>query len=173
MNCQSCREALTALLDQELSSEEQGSVESHIRACSDCREELESMRYAFALTERAESVPLNPAVWERIHSEIESLDSPGRGRMGRLVRSLLLPPRRVAVVAGIALAIIIILFVSFPINTPDRALEEEFTAYIQKREKISRENRRMLFENTQNGGYQESNPFVKLVSHPSTNPFRK
>jgi hypothetical protein len=131
------------------------------------------MRYAFELTEQVESIPMNPAIWTGIQSEIEPLESPDEVGIGGFLRNLILPRRRLATAAGIALAIVVILFVSFPINRVDPALEEEFTAFIEEREKISRENRRILFENAQNGDYRGRNPFVKPVGHRSTNPFRK
>jgi hypothetical protein len=173
MNCQSCRDALTALLDQELAAGEKVSVENHLNSCPDCSREYDSLRYAFGLTEQIESIPLNPAIWDGIQSEIESLASPPEGGIGRFLNNLLLPPRRVTVAAGIAIAILVILFFSFPGDTADPVLEAEFTQFIEAREATSRKNRRILYETPQDANYRSGNPFVKPVSHQTTNPFRK
>jgi anti-sigma factor RsiW len=169
MNCRSCSEALTALLDNELALDEQEIVQSHLSGCPECKKEYDSLHRASRLTERVEPVPFNPALWNRIQSEISAQRS---GPMA-FVRTLFLPLWRPAMVAAGALLIALLLFVSFPSSSIDPALEEEFTQFMKEREAISLENRRILFEPRANRDHRGGNPFVSRVSYERSNPFQE
>ena len=169
MNCQSCREALTALIDEELGRDDQSFVESHLTSCPDCRKEYESLEWAFNLTEQVNSVPFNPALWTRIQSEITS----ERKGLGTYLKTLLVPRWRPIAAAVGTVAVAFILFTSILDTGTNPELEKEFTEFIQKREQTSRENRRMLLEPRSSRDHRGGNPFVRPVSYERTNPFRE
>jgi anti-sigma factor RsiW len=169
MNCQSCSEALTALLDDELAADEQKTVLSHLSECPDCKQEFESLRWAFSLTEQAHSIRFEPSLWSRVESELTT----EKTGFGSFFETLFLPRwRPIAAAAGVIL-IALVIFVSFPSTEVDPSLEREFTQFIQEREEISRENRRILFERRSNRNHREGNPFVRPVSYERTNPFQE
>ena len=169
MNCRSCNDALTALLDNELTADEQKTVRSHLSVCPECQKEYDSLLWAFDLTEKIDTMDLNPAIWTRIQSELTAAES----GFGSYLKTLFLPPwRPVAAFVGMVL-VVSVLFVSFPRTSIDPALEEEFTQFMQQREEISRENRRILFEPRLDRNRREGNPFVRPVSYERTNPFQE
>jgi predicted anti-sigma-YlaC factor YlaD len=164
---------LTALLDKELVADEQKTVEAHLLGCPECQKEYDSLLFAFDLTEKVNSIPLNPAIWTQIQSEVTSAGFSGDAGPGAYLRILLTPRwRPVAVVLG-SVAVVMILLSSLPSSGTDPALEKEFTVFIQEREAISRKNRRILFEPRQDRDDRGGNPFITRVSHERTNPFRR
>jgi len=169
MNCRSCSDALTALLDNELALDEQETVQSHLSGCPECKKEYDSLRWAFGLTERVEPLQFNPSLWNRIHNEITA----ERSGPVAYIKTLFLPRWRPIVAAVGAVLIALFLFISFPNNSVDPALEEEFTQFLKEREMISRENRRILFEPRANRDIRGGNPFVRRVSYERANPFQE
>jgi anti-sigma factor RsiW len=75
MECQTCCELLTALLDEELSPEERRVVEGHLKECGHCEEELKSLAYAFQMTERVLTERLDAPNWGRIESKLPGSSS--------------------------------------------------------------------------------------------------
>ncbi len=173
MNCRSCRDSLTALLDNELSSEEQTIVETHLSNCPDCHHEYDSLLFAFNLTDHINPIPLSPVLWTRIQGEIISPPFTGNRGVGAALRRAFVPLWRPVAAAVGSVTVVTILFFSFSTERIDPALEQEFSTFMQERETISRENRRILFEPEQNRNYRGGNPFVTRVSHERTNPFRE
>ncbi len=70
MECRACRSQLTAFADLELPSEQSGEIESHLAACSDCRVEYESLRFAGNLVDRLPAADLSPPPWSRIQARV-------------------------------------------------------------------------------------------------------
>ena len=174
MECQSCREALTALLDEELGSDLQSEIRSHLSKCSACKAEYDSLLFSFDLTERVDSIQLNPKIWTRIQREVAaSLNTPTKKDLRPFFRSLFIPRWRPAAAAIGLVVIAAILFFSSPGSGTDPALEKEFTIFILQREEISRQNRRILFELRQTADDRASNPFVVPISQEQRNPFRE
>lgn len=173
MNCRSYRDALTAFLDNELDRDEQGAVQLHLSGCEECQQEYDSLLLAFDLTEQVDSIPLNPAIWNRVKHEITPAAAAGQKGLEEYLRMLLVPIWRPVAAGFGAVAIALFLFFSLPDNSPDPALEREFTEFLQKRERTSRENRRILSEPQFTRDPRRGNPFVKPVSYERMNPFRE
>jgi hypothetical protein len=75
MDCIKVKELLTTYLDKELEDKEKISVESHLSACRQCREELEGLasmreqlRKVFKL--RADEVSPSPQTWDKVKQHI-------------------------------------------------------------------------------------------------------
>jgi hypothetical protein len=127
------------------------------------------MQRAHQLTDQVDSVPFNPALWTRIESEI-NLEEKGIGAYLRNLFLLRWRPIAATVGAGVIASI---LFISYPITSTSPELEKEFAEFIQEREKVSRENARILFEARSNRDRRGGNPFVRPVSYEQKNPFRE
>ena len=61
MNCDYCKDKLSAFIDNELSSEERLLMEAHLTRCPSCRAELESLRQIGILFERLPEETPSPA----------------------------------------------------------------------------------------------------------------
>ena len=172
MNCLDCRETLTALIDQELSSGERNSVESHLSTCIHCRKEYDSLLFAFSLTDKADSIPLDPSVWEQVEFGVASSRN-SRGQSQSLFQMLLARHWRPAAAVVGAVGASIVLFSSLSDSGTDQVLEAEFTEFIRVREEISRQNRKELLEALERRDHRGVNPFVRPISLERGNPFRE
>lgn len=77
MNCEKCKEQISAYLDNELDEISSANVQEHIAACSDCAKVCEdlSMILDFCVEEvefEAEVPPNSKALWRRINNIIET-----------------------------------------------------------------------------------------------------
>jgi len=167
MKCQSCRDALTALMDGELSTVEEETVRSHLSACTACNEEYRSLRVAYDLTSQIDSISLNPEIWTGIRDSLEQ-EEEARRWFGWLTRHW-----KPAIAAAGAFGLIGVLFLSVPDGAPDPNLEREFREFIRAREEISRQNRQIFFQTGVNQSYRRSNPFSRPVSFEGRNPFQE
>ena len=70
MECRSCTDALTALMDQELPPAEQQSVEEHLSTCASCRNEYESLLEAHRLPVQLSAISPDVGLWRRIEAEL-------------------------------------------------------------------------------------------------------
>lgn len=166
MKCQSCRDALTALMDGELSTAEEERVRRHLSNCAACSEEYDSLLMAYNLTGQIESISLNPEIWAGIRDslDVEKETVPWFGWLTRHWRP--------AIAAAGAFGLVGALFLSIPDPGPDPVLESEFMEFIRNREKLSHQNRQIFFQQEGNQSYRRNNPFSRPVSF-ERNPFRE
>ncbi len=75
MECRTCSESLTALMDAELSRDQAKEVEIHLTECAQCHEEYQSLLDSQKWVERIKPLQLNPDLWTRIHSEITDVST--------------------------------------------------------------------------------------------------
>ena len=78
MNCDYCKDKLSALIDNELSSEERLLIEEHLKTCSSCRAEFESLRQIGALFERLPEETPSPAFVLATVNKAASIPQPAR-----------------------------------------------------------------------------------------------
>ncbi|UCF35671.1 MAG: zf-HC2 domain-containing protein [Acidobacteriota bacterium] len=165
MECRICSDAMTALLDDELSSSEANSVKDHLHSCSTCQQEFQSLSFAYQLTGQLGELEVAPDLWDRITPRL-----PSRSFFGQFW-SLFRRPWVQATVGALVLAAFLSVFLWVP--GQDQA-EKEFAEFIQQRERISAETQSLLFSNA---GVEvnraRSNPFVKPVSFSTRNPFQE
>ena len=70
MDCPTCSEGLTALLDGELEPADRELIQQHLDACPQCDEEHRSSLYASGLVDRLPQIDPDPDLWQGIQSEI-------------------------------------------------------------------------------------------------------
>lgn len=170
MECRSCSDALTALMDGELSGREESEVRSHLSSCGTCREEHESLHVAYSLTSRLHTVEASQNLWPRVQRTINASPSPSASSgLFDFLKSLFSRPWIPA--AGLGGVVLALLFTVWPAG--QEALENQFLAFIEQREQISIENRNLLFGERASDRYQpRRNPFVKPI-RLQENPFEE
>lgn len=159
MECRTCSESLSALLDGEVSHAEAEPLESHLHECTRCFQEYESLLYSYDLVDRLTTTLTDPrpALWESIHSEIAPRQT-GRHDSWLPFKIHWLP------LAG-ALGIISLGAISaslFFVETPNSELKHSFQRYLQERE--SRQEEAMQSASR--------NPFRTHEHDLEGNPFR-
>ncbi len=131
MECRTCSESLTALMDAEVSSDQAKEIESHLTECAECHEEYQSLLNSHQLVERIRPLPLNPDLWTRIHSEITDVRTEESSWLLGL-RSFF-GVRWMPVAAGtLGVAFLSLFFVYERNMEMERALQ----AYLQEREQL-------------------------------------
>ncbi len=169
MECRSCTEFLTALLDSELTPELRSAVEVHLADCPACREELQSLALVGSTASGLTDLEPSPELWQRIAARLE----PERVALPRFSRreswwiALTRPWIPLTAVAGLLGG-----FFLYGLLAPSRQLEHEFATYLEMRELKANQNRLVLFDRARYQRYQpERNPFIQPVESKS-NPFR-
>lgn len=170
MECRSCSNALTALMDGELSGREESEVRSHLSSCNRCKEEHDSLQVAYQLTSRLQEVSNAEELWPGVRAELEpSAPQPRAGFFDFLRRLVSRPWVPATGLAGFLLLALI--FTVWP--SGQEPLESQFLTFIEQREQISIENRDLLFGEGANERYQpRRNPFVKPI-RLQENPFEE
>ncbi len=167
--CRAGTNALTALMDNELSREEAFALENHLRDCPSCRQEYESLLYAYQLTCRMPEIEVDPSLWPQIRSKLSSESMIGRWK--RFIHGLLFDRPWVPATAALGIvAVVLFLLVGPP---PDNPASKEFSAFVQQREILFKRDQGVLFRS---GGFNRyeprRNPFMRQVQYTGQNPFR-
>ena len=178
MECRSCTDALTALMDQELPPAEQQSVEEHLSTCASCRNEYESLLEAHRLPVQLSSISPDVGLWRRIEAELAGgsalgvrpvVPVPSRHGLGNALAGWLLRPWvPISALGGI---LIVMLAVNY-LDPPD-PIEHEFSHFIQQRERIYDNQRKLLSTDGQWQPRDARNPFSQPVSFSDKNPFQE
>lgn len=169
IDCRNCTNALTALMDHELPEEEGLVCEQHLRDCPACRQEYESLLFAYNLTNRLPNVEVNPNLWVEIRSQLTT-ESP-TSRWKGFVRQFLFDRPWVPASAALGtVGVLLFLLVGIPTDNPN---SKEFTSFVQQREILSKRNQDVLFRSGSFNRYeQRRNPFIRTVQYTGQNPFR-
>ena len=168
MECQSCSEALTALIDGELSSDESLSIREHLSKCLTCQSEYDSLFESLKMVESLTSLEPEDRLWARITSDISV--SPTSQNWVRSLLDQLFARRWVPVSA---LGAIVILVMALVLWKPADPVQDEFSHFMQHREAIYNQQREILFNPDE--VYRDRvarNPFAQRVSATDPNPFR-
>ena len=167
MECRTCSESLTALMDAELSRDQAKEVESHLTECAECHEEYQSLLDSHQLVERIRPLKLNPDLWTRIHAEITDFRTQESSWILGL-RSFF-GVRWMPVAAGILGVAFLSLFFVYQRNMEtERALQ----AYLQEREQLELV-KVSVSRDTSNPVLQPAYPNPFMVSFtPRGNPFK-
>lgn len=169
IDCRDCRDALTAFMDHELPGEEVSVFEQHLRDCPACRQEYESLLFAYELTSRLPNAEVNPGLWVEIRSKLPS-ESP-TGTWKRFIRQLLFDRPWIPASAALGtVAVVLFLLVAIPADNPNAT---EFSSFVQQREILSKRNQDVLFRSGSFNRYEpRRNPFIRTVQYTGQNPFR-
>ena len=166
MECRSCIDALTALMDGELGGPERQRVEGHLDSCIKCSGEFESLRYSYQLVNSIPDVDLGPDLWDSIRPQL-----PKRSLLPDLGFLLVGRPWVPAAAGLVVIFAVVSAFLIVPSGDP---LEEDFATFMQERERIAVENTTILFGDTQFDRYQpRRNPFIQQLSSSKRNPFQE
>jgi predicted anti-sigma-YlaC factor YlaD len=158
MDCEQCSENLTALLDGELSPADSQRIESHLRLCRVCSEELQSLREAaeFLQSHHRDLVPSRGA-WNMVRARI------GERGAAPVARPSVFNRFRWAMVALAVVAIFAFGYTEYQ-QIEERNFERYVTQYVHEREtQITR-------QATTKNPY-ESNPFLEVKETVVGNPF--
>ena len=166
MDCEACRETLSAFLDGELTDREAETVLTHLQGCPECFVEYRSLARFAELTDRLPAHTPGPQLWTRIQTR---LNEPRDSLLDTFFSSLV---RRWAPISLMGLLVAIVLVFSFwPLTTP---AEEQFSGFIERRERVFEEQRQILFERELLDRYRQSrNPFSQPVTFVDYNPFEE
>ena len=162
MECRTCFEQLTALLDGELTGSESKVVKAHVEDCTDCRLELESLQYSFQLVDAILDEDLDPPRWKLIESKIDQRE--GNWLDFRWLFGLTWRP---VAVAFLLAAVLIPVF--WNQSSEDAEVERMFTTYLEERNE-----REMLHEgiyNTEPVGWVYYNPYAVAEQQVGNNPY--
>lgn len=169
IDCRDCTEALTALMDNELSEAEASMVQLHLRDCDSCRSEYESLLFVHSLTKRMPELEISPNLWPAIRSNLDSESLSARWAQ-YIQRYLFRRPWVPATAALGTVALALLLFLGIP---TEKANSNDFTTFVQQREILFKRNRNLLFRD---GGFNRydarRNPFLQEVQYTGQNPFR-
>jgi len=176
MECERCREDLTAYLDGELSESGAQEVRIHTEACRSCAAELESLRGSAEFFESGvQAVELSPALWHNVQARISAMEAPVPA--GTLLNFF--EAHRWATAAAAAVAVVVIAVGAWNFmryEQSQRDLKRYMNTYIQQREssnlapEISTAAPNAISPVSYRG--EESNPFLQVDSIPDRNPFR-
>jgi hypothetical protein len=176
MECRSCFDALTAFIDQELSPHDRQTVEDHLDRCLSCREEYDSLLQSYEFTEKLPWIEPDSRVWAGIRSQVAV--SPAYGPIERpvtyrrlievLVNWLMRPWLPISTLAGLLGLVLLVNYLE-----PPNPVESEFSHFIQERERMYDNQRKVLFTNGQWQLRDERNPFSQPISFSDKNPFQE
>ena len=164
MECEICFESLTALIDRELSTEEESEMEAHLKQCSRCREEQQTLVASNQLIEQISDIDFATDLWPPIHSQISDMETEQPPLISTL-RSLFTRPWAPAT-ATLVGAVGLALFFSYQqdVQTTKQRLHD----YVQQREQVT-------IDQTSDDQVITSlypNPFAISGRSYSENPFR-
>lgn len=175
MECRICVENLTAYLDAELSPAESSQVSAHMRTCSSCRQEYESLLSAQQLIDNNLSeMELQPAPWRRIESEIRSTERPRTGLFSW--RPFFATPLRSSLASAAALVLLVALvvlsaYMALNSSATDPFVQQSLEAYVQEVEAAERDHGDLFAAEDR---FFRHNPFAEEdLHHYSHNPFRE
>jgi anti-sigma factor RsiW len=184
MECEQCRDELTAYLDGELSEARARDVKVHTESCRSCAAELRALKDSAEFVEsRVHTVELRPVVWQGIRGRISAMEAPEPtvGLIGFIEMHRW-------VIATTALAAVFALMIGFwsymRYEQSQKQLDRYMNAYIQQREtrnasitpvpKVTPEQEAapgIISPLVYRGDY-DGNPFLQIDSVPESNPFR-
>jgi anti-sigma factor RsiW len=168
MECQRCRENLTAYLDGELSGGESAEIKSHLDACTSCKDELSSLQKAADLI-GSHIIELEPGLgsWARVQAKIS--DKRARSPFGFLA----LNRWRFAFAALVFMGTIALSYLWHQ-QVQQRSLDEYISQYVKTRE--AGEHIRRLIGKARPGildeNFSADNPFIEVKATMDINPFR-
>lgn len=167
MECQTCSESLTAVMDGELNGDQEKELKTHLSQCSQCDQEYQSLLYSYELIDRIPVLELNPTSWGQIRAEIINLPTQDWGWIFGL-RSFS-PIRWIPVTAG---ALGLVFLSLFFLNQSDAEKERSFHTFLQVREQMELQHVNVFDESW--GGVMEPlhpNPFALHDHTTQGNPF--
>ncbi|MGB8954011.1 MAG: zf-HC2 domain-containing protein [Tumebacillaceae bacterium] len=107
--CQEREEQMHRYLDEEMSVEERQEFETHVAACSACRDQLQMLGTGVNLLIRAEWVKAPPNFTEKLMAQLKQIDPPRRNWRVPVMKY-----------AGIAAALLLVLGTGMMMATPDQ-----------------------------------------------------
>lgn len=163
-------------MDQELSPDDRQTIEDHLDHCPSCRGEYDSLLESYEITTRLPWIEPDLQVWDGIQSQLAmgSLSSPVEGPVTHrklvevLVNWLMRPWLPISALAGILGLVLLVNYMD-----PPNPVESEFSHFIQERERIYNDQRKILFTHGQWQLREERNPFSQPASFSDKNPFQE
>lgn len=160
---------MTAYLDGELDPGDLREVDTHLTGCTDCREELESLKFVYDYPAQLPELNVGPQLWDRIYSGVlaaQSTPHESDNPLGRNWQKQWIP---LTAVLAIILAVVLTLA---PGTGEDPVTEQKFADFIRQREQITIQNQQR-FNDLQNHHLPGANPFIETVSYRNQNPFHQ
>ena len=162
MDCQACRSNLTALLDEELDSEESNQVQQHVALCASCAAELRSLaEVGWLVSQAIPRLEVPDRTWDAVAatirpSRVAQTVSPSRPG---LLDLLLGQPRR-AFAVGLASVFFFVasaLVVWQYSSESNSRIEREFRAMIEQMDRQEQRPHGLMFPAARE---RASNPFA-------------
>ncbi|MBI2821519.1 MAG: zf-HC2 domain-containing protein [Acidobacteria bacterium] len=176
MECPSCKDNLTAYLDEELNEKDQEQVQWHLRQCPACAAEFESLAQSYWLVNGSTKQIEVPAdLWGRIEAEISPRSFAARHAAwrGLLLSPFQTPPRRLAtsLIGVAALAVLLWLFqqAAVPPDPETEALRQQLNVMVEQMDRRGGYSGRLAPAAARE---QDVNPFAVQDLSLEFNPFR-
>ena len=183
MECNKCREEMTALLDGELSPLSEREMNAHLAACRTCSAELGELKESFSFVEtHLAAAELRPEVWQQVRSRVATLTPP---EPAGVLQELFQKHRWVTATAASAVTAALALgfWGYLRYEQSSRELRNYMNTYIEQREALRPPEIRALDVFSSQSSETnpvavptdfpgDRNPFVEVDSTPYSNPFR-
>jgi anti-sigma factor RsiW len=183
MECDKCREEMTAFLDGELSPLSDQEMKAHLAACRKCAVELEEMKESFAFVEsHMVAAELRPEVWQQVRSRVATIAPPEpAGALQELFQKYRWVTATAALMVTSALAFGFWGYLRY--EQSSRELQKYMNTYIEQREALRPPEIPVLDASSPQHVKTnpvavptdfpgDRNPFVEVDSTLYSNPFR-
>jgi anti-sigma factor RsiW len=114
MNCADVQKNLSAYFDGEMPFEPRSPVAKHLSKCADCSAQLEKFRSLSAMAKRLPDTAA-PELWDSIERQLAKSDSPAASLVSVAIDSRRRMQRRVMAIAAMAAALLIGVFIGYPL----------------------------------------------------------
>ncbi len=176
MECQACRDNLTAYLDDELSSGERQLVDQHLRRCAGCSSEFQSLSQSYWMVNKAlEQIDVRPEMWHAVESAIRPRSSSSSTASWRDVFASWFPtPKHSLVASSIGLVLVVASFLLFESRwrlDPLKALRPQLHSMVEQMDTQEQKPHNLILSPTEDES--QSNPFALQHVSFERNPFRE
>jgi anti-sigma factor RsiW len=182
MECDKCREEMTAFLDGELSSLSDRELKAHLEACRKCAAELSELKESYAFVEsNAVAAEIRPEMWQQVRSRIVVISPPDPAGT---FHYLFYQNRWIAAAAALAATAVLAFgfWTYLRYEQSSKQLQNYMNAYIERREAARPRRAPSLDASASRRAQSEAvavptdfpgdgNPFVEVDSTPYSNPF--
>lgn len=177
MECQACRDNLTAYLDGELSSGERHLVDQHLRQCAGCSSEFQSLSQSYWMVNKAlEEIDVRPEMWQAIEATIRPRSaSSSTGSWRDVFASWFLTSKHAMVAGSIGLVLVVASVLVFEsrqrLDPSLEALRPQLHSMVKQMDTEEQKPHNFILSPTEDES--KSNPFALRHISFERNPFRE
>lgn len=170
MNCQEIKELSSDYLDQQLAPHQVSLFEEHLKDCSNCRLEVETLRTTVSLIGSLDEIKTSPDFLSQVHRKIEK-----RGGLSRLWTWIFEPFRLKVPLEVTALLLVSVTALYLYYRSPELSTESDIPAPLEGI-KVAREkprNKALLKRGKIEEGYRTADKETKLLAELKAKPSKR